>query len=71
MSYVLIIIFAAVTGPVDRIDHIDSIRFDNKAACETAQTFIAFNNPKKLDPTTGGFIPATNNVRMQCYPASS
>jgi hypothetical protein len=69
MPYILIVMFF-VTQPGSlpaRLDHIESIRFDDQKACKSAASWI-------IDRINGMSIPgqsSPNNLRIECLPAKS
>lgn len=68
MPYILIIVFAAVAGP-PRIDHVDSVRFDDQKACTSALNGISSNAPRPYNPKTGN-NQVVNIIQIVCVPAS-
>ncbi len=59
MPYILIVYFLA-TGPW-RLDHIDSIRFDNEQACNDAELQVAAKRAA---------FGQQNTVEVECVPAA-
>jgi hypothetical protein len=62
MPYVLVIIFIASQPP--RLDHVDSIRFDNEEACMAVLHTV--NNASATLATMRGIA---NPVTVECAPA--
>jgi hypothetical protein len=81
MPYVLVVLFlvpATVGHPsggkvtLTRIDHMDSIRFEDEQACKDAMAWLqARMEAWKLRPVGPYAGPDANNVRMECMPAKS
>ena len=69
MPYVLIVLFL-VHQPgtfVPRVDHMDSIRFDDEQACHAAQQLL--QNKLQVWRVPGQDDP--NNLAINCIPAKS
>ena len=62
--FILIVMFMSAGFVPGRLDHIDSIRFDNKKACELAAYKV------HLASTTIPPDPNAKQVRTECVPAS-
>jgi hypothetical protein len=79
MPYVLVVLFlvpATVDSPsggkvmLTRIDHMDSIRFDDVQACKDAEAWLQARLDAWRSPPVGQFAgPDANNLRMECVPA--
>ena len=67
MPYILIVIFIA-TAP-GRIDHIDSIRFDNQKACQIFESSIDFLR-KSYGSVSADPKASPDNIRTVCVAAS-
>jgi len=67
MPYVLVIMFiVSQPGTLSgRIDHIDSIRFDDEHACKNAASWLT----DRVNSTVTPGQPSPNNLRMECLPA--
>jgi hypothetical protein len=69
MPYILVVMFFAGGGPYGgpaRLDHIDSIRFDNKAAC-----MLARNEVMVTAAHGAKTVAESDRVRPDCVPASA
>ena len=62
MPYILIVMFFAASA--GRLEHIDSIRFDNEKACQAARMAVSVVISESGEPTEGG------RVRAQCVGAA-
>ncbi|HUZ31390.1 MAG TPA: hypothetical protein VMV19_04685 [Xanthobacteraceae bacterium] len=65
MQYILLMLFVASTPP-SRLDHVDSVRFDNQAACLSAMAIVS--KTAALAAQVGGF--STVPVSLECVPAA-
>ncbi len=70
MPYILVIMYFVSQADTQqaKLDHVDSIRFEDEKACKAAWAWLADRLNGIMVPG-GGYSP--NNLRIDCLPAKS